>query len=117
MTSYPLIKSGATKAIGSGSSSLSWSWIRGGWTEDPNTSAGWTISAIEAMEIGARAAAANARVARQSAYSCYVWCAPAYGGSQAIWFWFERARRFYDDLRKGLIPLGDLERRYREVMI
>ncbi len=39
------------------------------------------------------------------------------GGSQAIWFWFERARRFFDDLRKGLIPLGDLERRYREVMI
>jgi len=39
------------------------------------------------------------------------------GGSQAIWFWFERARRFYDDLRKGMIPLGDLERRYQEVMI
>jgi len=42
---------------------------------------------------------------------------PAPGGSQAIWFWFERARRFYDDLRKGLLPLGDLERRYQEVMI
>jgi len=42
---------------------------------------------------------------------------PSLGGSQAIWFWFERARRFYDDLRNGLIPLGDLEQRYQEVMI
>jgi len=84
MASYPLIKSGATKAVGSGSASLSWSWIRGGWTEDPNTSADWTIPAIEAMEIGARAAAAHATVARQSAYSCYVWCEPRAGGIQAV---------------------------------
>jgi len=41
----------------------------------------------------------------------------AVGGSQAIWFWMERARRFYDELRRGLIPLHDLERRYQEVMI
>lgn len=34
-----------------------------------------------------------------------------------IWWFFERSKRFFEDLRRGTIPMDDLERRYQEVMI
>lgn len=42
---------------------------------------------------------------------------PSGGGSQVIWVILERAKKFYDDLGRGLIPPQDLLRRRREVFI
>ena len=39
------------------------------------------------------------------------------GASQAIWMMIERAKKFYEDLKLGLIPPQDLLRRHREVYI
>jgi hypothetical protein len=41
---------------------------------------------------------------------------PAASGGP-IWWYFERAKNFYDDLKGGLIPPDQLRQRYREVYI
>lgn len=39
------------------------------------------------------------------------------GGNQVIWVMLERMKQFYDDLKRGLIPPQEINRRYQEVFI
>lgn len=40
----------------------------------------------------------------------------AAAGNQVMWVMMERMRRFYDELKAGLIPAPELQRRYQEAM-
>jgi len=90
------------------------------WTgEDVETARIGTPAAMGAYEVGAATVTATwGQVGVDSSMVCigvsFVLAAATRGGASSVFYMFRRYQKFLRDLKRGLIPSWDLQRRYRE---